>query len=109
MSANKMQVGGNHYSNKAIQPWDYIVSNGLGYLDGCVVKYVTRYKEKGGVDDLSKAAHYLQKLIEIVQSQPAVIIEVAPPESTPVTRKRAPYGYKADGTPKKRPGRPRKV
>ena len=63
--ANEAQVGGNHYKTKAIQPWDYIVSNNLGYLEGCIVKYVSRYKEKGGVQDLEKAVHYLQKLIEV--------------------------------------------
>jgi len=63
--ANANQVGGEHYKNKAIQPWDYIVSNNLGYLEGCVVKYVSRYKEKGGMQDLQKAAHYLQKLMEV--------------------------------------------
>jgi hypothetical protein len=63
--ANEEQVGGEHYRNKAIQPWDYIVSNNLGYLEGCVIKYVSRYKEKGGMQDLKKAAHYLQKLMEV--------------------------------------------
>jgi len=62
--ANTVQVGGDHYKSKAIQPWDYIAANKLGYFEGNVVKYVTRYKEKGGVADLEKAAHYLQKLIE---------------------------------------------
>ena len=63
--ANEEQVGGDHYKNKAIQPWDYIASNNLGYLEGCIVKYVSRYKEKGGMQDLEKAAHYLQKLMEV--------------------------------------------
>jgi hypothetical protein len=63
--ANANQVGGDHYKNKAIQPWDYIASNNLGYLEGCVIKYVSRYKEKGGIQDLQKAAHYLQKLMEV--------------------------------------------
>jgi hypothetical protein len=63
-SANSTQVAGNHYKNKAIQPWDYIVSNNLGYLEGNIVKYVSRWKDKGGVDDLKKAQHYLIKLIE---------------------------------------------
>lgn len=63
--ANEEQVGGDHYKNKAIQPWDYIVSNNLGYLEGCVIKYVSRYKEKGGMQDLEKAVHYLQKLMEV--------------------------------------------
>lgn len=62
--ANRVQVAGNHYKDKAIQPWDYIVSNNLGYLEGNIVKYVSRWKDKGGVDDLRKAQHYLIKLIE---------------------------------------------
>ncbi len=65
MSADTKQVGGSHYKDKAVQPWDYITSNGLGYLEGNVVKYVSRYKEKNGVQDLEKARHYLDKLIEI--------------------------------------------
>jgi hypothetical protein len=50
---------------KAIQPWDFIIANNLGYLEGNIIKYVTRHKEKGGIEDLKKAQHYLQKLIEI--------------------------------------------
>ena len=63
--ADSIQVGGNHYKKQTIQPWDYILANGLGFLEGNVVKYVTRYKDKNGVEDLKKAQHYLQKLIEI--------------------------------------------
>ena len=63
--ANSQQVGGSHYKDKAIQPWDYIASNGLGYLEGNVVKYVSRWREKGGLEDLKKAQHYLTKLIEV--------------------------------------------
>lgn len=62
--ANNMQVAGTHYKTKAIQPWDYIVANNIGYLEGNVIKYVSRWKDKGGVDDLRKAQHYLTKLIE---------------------------------------------
>ena len=65
MEANATQVGGQHYKSKAIQPWDYIASNNLGYLEGNVVKYVSRWKDKGGVEDLKKAQHYLAKLIEV--------------------------------------------
>jgi len=63
--ANAQQVGGSHYKDKAIQPWDYIASNSLGYLEGNVVKYVSRWREKGGLEDLKKAQHYLTKLIEV--------------------------------------------
>ena len=67
MTANAMQVGGNHYKGKAIQPWDYIASNNLGYLEGNIVKYVSRWQSKGGIEDLKKAMHYLTKLIEVNQ------------------------------------------
>lgn len=62
-TANTTQVGGSHYQ-KAIQPWDYIIANSLGYLEGNIIKYVSRYKEKNGKQDLEKAKHYLDKLIE---------------------------------------------
>lgn len=69
MSANDVQEGGAHYKGKAIQPWDYIVANNIGYLEGNVIKYVTRYKDKNGVQDLKKARHYLDKLIEVLEPQ----------------------------------------
>lgn len=65
--ANEQQVGGAHYAVKAIQPWYYIIANNLGYLEGNVVKYVSRWKDKGGIEDLKKAQHYLQKLIEVTE------------------------------------------
>ena len=61
--ANAVQVGGDHYKTE-IQPWDFIIANDLGYLEGNIIKYVSRYKKKGGMADLLKAQHYLQKLIE---------------------------------------------
>lgn len=64
MSANDKQVSGSHYQT-AIQPWDYIISNDLGWCEGNVVKYVSRHKNKHGLDDLRKAMHYLEKLIEV--------------------------------------------
>jgi hypothetical protein len=65
MSANENQIDGNHYKNKPIQPWDYIAANELGFFEGNIVKYVTRWREKAGVSDLRKARHYLDKLIEM--------------------------------------------
>ena len=67
--ANEVQIGGTHYKSKAIQPWDYIIANNMGYLEGNIIKYVSRYKEKGGVEDLIKAAHYLDKLIEVTRNE----------------------------------------
>jgi len=61
---NNNQVGGKHYKDKRIQPWDYIHSNGIGYLAGNIIKYVSRYKDKSGLEDLYKAKHYIEKLIE---------------------------------------------
>ncbi len=68
-TADDMQVGGDHYMDKTIQPWDYIIANNLGYLEGNIVKYISRWKDKGGVDDLRKAQHYLAKLIEVSDGQ----------------------------------------
>lgn len=63
--ANQTQIGGDHYKEKSIQPWDFIAANNLGYFEGNIVKYVSRWKDKGGVVDLKKARHYLDKLIEL--------------------------------------------
>jgi len=63
--ANATQVGGTHYKDKKLQPWDAIAAWDCGFLDGNVIKYVVRYRSKGGVEDLKKARHYLDKLIEL--------------------------------------------
>ena len=68
-SANEMQIAGDHYKNKAVQPWDYIIANDLGYLEGNVVKYISRWKNKNGIEDLKKAQHYLSKLIEVANGK----------------------------------------
>lgn len=65
MCANDIQHGGNHYKSKAIEPWDYIHANGLGFFEGSAIKYLTRWRDKGGIEDLKKARHYIEKLIEI--------------------------------------------
>jgi hypothetical protein len=64
MSANERQVGGQHYKSE-IQHWDYVVANNLDYFQGQITKYVTRWKEKGGLQDLEKAKHFLDKYIEV--------------------------------------------
>lgn len=63
-TAFKTQVGGSHYKQLKIQPTEYILANNLGFLEGNVIKYVTRYKHKNGVEDIDKAIHYLQILKE---------------------------------------------
>jgi hypothetical protein len=65
MSANEKQIGGEHYKGKAIQPWDYIAANNIPYLEGNIIKYASRWRDKGGIDDLRKVIHYAEKLIEL--------------------------------------------
>ena len=69
MSALQQQVGGDHYRARGIQPIEYIHANNLGFCEGNVVKYVTRWKEKGGEADLRKAIHYLELLIQLEKEQ----------------------------------------
>jgi hypothetical protein len=59
------QVGGNHYKDMAIQPIEFIHANNLGYMEGNVVKYVSRWQSKNGLADLRKAKHYIELLIEL--------------------------------------------
>lgn len=69
IEAKYTQVGGNHYTKMAIQPMEYSMKNGLGAAEHTVIKYVSRWKDKGGVEDLKKAAHTLQLLIEYEEKQ----------------------------------------
>lgn len=63
-AATGRQVGGDHYRKYPIQPAEYSTRNGLSFLAGNVVKYVTRYKDKGGAEDIRKALHYLELILE---------------------------------------------
>lgn len=65
-AANAVQVGGSHYKDKDIQPWDVINAWGMGFFDGNALKYLARFRNKGGVEDLRKARHYIDKLIEVM-------------------------------------------
>ena len=53
-----------HYSQFEIEPFDFIQKNGLGFAEGNVIKYVCRWREKNGVEDLKKAIRYIELLIE---------------------------------------------
>jgi hypothetical protein len=64
-SALDKQESGTHYKDKGIQPIVYIHANNLGFCEGNVVKYVTRWRDKGGEADLRKAIHYLELLIQL--------------------------------------------
>lgn len=70
INANYFQVGGNHYTKKAVQPWEAMEAwmtpeQFVGFLRGNIIKYIARCDDKGGVEDLKKARHYLDKLIEV--------------------------------------------
>ena len=65
MSAFDKQVGGNHYKEMSIQPFEFIERNGLSFGVGNVIKYLCRFNKKGGLDDLKKAKHYLELMIEL--------------------------------------------
>ena len=65
MSSLDRQVQGGHYKDMAIQPVEFIHANGIGYFEGNVIKYVTRWRKKNGVADLEKAKHYIELLIEL--------------------------------------------
>lgn len=64
-TVNDIQHGGDHYKTSRIEPWDYIAANELDFFQGSIVKYVSRFRDKNGLDDLKKAGHFLDKLIEI--------------------------------------------
>ena len=60
------QVGGNHYASMAIQPVEFIVANNLTFLEGNVVKYISRHHAKNGADDVRKAIHYCELILKTV-------------------------------------------
>ena len=64
MSPTETQVGGSHYTDMAIQPKDYILKNRLGWAEGCAIAYISRWREKGGIEDLKKAIDTIELLIE---------------------------------------------
>lgn len=62
--ASARQVAGSHYKKYAIQPAEYCAKNKIGFLPGTAIKYVTRYKDKGGAEDIRKAIHILELILE---------------------------------------------
>ena len=69
MKARDRQVGGAHYVSLPIQPSDYIRKNGLGWYEGNIVKYITRHKVKGQVEDIKKVIHYAELLLEEYENE----------------------------------------
>lgn len=67
--ANARQVGGGHYKKYAIEPWDYNIANNLPFMEGSIISYITRWRDKGGIQDLLKCIHFLEKMIEVEEAR----------------------------------------
>jgi hypothetical protein len=83
MKATDKQVSGDHYKDMTIQPVDYIHKNGLSFLEGNVIKYITRHRTKGGRADVEKALHYCELLLQLEygaaeEAEPIVIAWPSP-------------------------------
>lgn len=59
------QIGGEHYKKLPIQPVEYIHANGIGFCEGSAIKYLSRWRDKGGLADLEKAKHFIELLIQL--------------------------------------------
>lgn len=79
--ANERQVDGDHYA-APIQHWDFVIANKVPYLESMIMRYSLRWRRKGGITDLDKAAHFLQKLRETAVAEgfpdPAAAAEAPP-------------------------------
>lgn len=89
---NDVQIGGDHYRKGKIQPWDYILANDIGYLEGTAIKYLTRWKYKNGVEDLKKAKHFIEKAIEHYYAQEANQVIMFDKDEEPVIKAHIKYG-----------------
>lgn len=69
MTALETQVGGDHYKRLAIQPVEFLHRNGIGFCEGAAIKYLCRWRDKGGVADLEKARHFIDLLIEMERAE----------------------------------------
>jgi len=69
--ALQVQIAGDHYRTLAIQPVEYIHANKIPYFEGNIIKYVTRWRTKGGMADLQKAKHYIELLMELENAEAA--------------------------------------
>ena len=65
-----VQVGGSHYKDMAIQPVEFIHRNGIGFCEGSAIGYLARWRAKGGIEDLKKARHFIDLLIEMEGKTP---------------------------------------
>lgn len=64
LEPQEVQIGGNHYKDLKIQPTQFIHANNIPFIEGNIIKYVVRHKSKNGIEDLKKAKHYIDLLIQ---------------------------------------------
>lgn len=75
-NANATQEGGKHYKGKSVQHWDFVLMHNMPYMEAQVFKYVLRWKQKNGLQDLRKARHFLDKLIEYELEAQKPVVDV---------------------------------
>ena len=66
--ATERQIGGNHYRGFKIQPIEFITKNKLSFIQGCIIKYICRFENKNGVEDLDKIIHYCELQKELLKN-----------------------------------------
>jgi len=77
-----------HYRQEAIQVWDFIIANEIPYMEGNIIKYICRWREKGGLEDLQKAKHYIEKLMETVKPTSTIADSVSGEERRTVYKRK---------------------
>lgn len=117
MAANERQIGGDHYKKEGFpEHWDIVWEYDLDYFQGQITKYVMRWKKKGGINDLEKARHFLDKYIELIRASEASLqgalasstdvptSQLAyPPRETPLPRSHPRASQKAASRARRRP------
>ena len=63
------QIGGNHYKSYSIQPIEFIVANKLSFIQGCIIKYICRFENKNGIEDIEKIKHYCDLQIQLLKNK----------------------------------------
>ena len=66
--ATDKQIGGNHYKQFKIQPIEFITKNKLSFIQGCIIKYICRFENKNGIEDLEKIKHYCDLQIQLLKN-----------------------------------------
>jgi len=67
--ATERQIGGNHYTHFKIQPIEFITKNKLSFIQGCIIKYICRFENKNGIEDLEKIKHYCDLQIQMLKNE----------------------------------------